>query len=509
VTQPEDWARVNELFHLALDRPAPDREAFLRDRCECDDRLLREVLSLLAAHDAAEGFIEPPTLAGLTADSRPALVGRTVGPYRIDRVLGEGGMGIVYLADDTRLARPVALKALPARYTQDAASRERLKREARAAASLSHPGIATVYALEEFDGDVFVAFEFVPGETLRAELRRGPLPVRAVVPTALALARALAAAHERGIVHRDLKPENVMRTPTGDIKILDFGLARFREPSAPDVTLTSVGSLMGTPAHMSPEQIRAGTVDSRSDVFSLGVLVYELASGANPFAGVDHAATIGNVLDADPPPLRPPAAGREADRRLFDALERVIGRCLQRQPGARFQSAHEIVRALEAIDADTGPIGPRRAGGPDEDPAHGPDEAGAARWWWQFHQVAASVTYLALLVPLWWVREWTPGIWALAVFLTGLVSGLVASLLRWHLWFAIRSYPGQWRVQRRAVRAPIAVADATFAAVLLVGALLVLGDHSRVATVLVAAAVAVVVAFTVIEPATTRAAFDA
>ena len=498
---------MNELFHLALDHPAADRRAVLQDACGSDERLFSDVTSLLDAHDQAAGFIEPPVLsAAALTPAADLLAGRTFGQYRIDRVLGEGGMGVVYLAEDTRLGRPVALKALPARYTQDRASRDRLKREARAAAALSHPGIATVYALEEFDGHVFIAFEFVPGETLRAELGRGPLSVPAVVATALALARALAAAHDRGIVHRDLKPENVIRTPSGQIKILDFGLARFRERSAPDVTLTSVGTLMGTPAHMSPEQIRADAVDSRSDVFSLGVMLYELASGVNPFAGADHAATIANVLEAQPPRLLATSVP-DADRPLLDALERIIHGCLQRVPSARFQSAHAIVQALEQIGAPLERAGPPWAQSPPSVEVRGPASSGQALWWWKFHQAAASVTYLALLVPLWWVHDWNPGPGALLLFLAGLAASLVASLLRWHLWFALRSYPDQWNVQRRATRPLIAVADITFAVVLLVAALVVLSDYSRVAAVFVGAAVAVVLSFAVIEPATTRAAF--
>jgi serine/threonine-protein kinase len=496
---------VNDLFHLALSRPAADRRAFLQEICAGDEALVNEVASLLDAHDQAAEFIEPPVLPA--ADLTPAidaLVGRTVGHYRIDRALGEGGMGIVYLAEDMRLGRSVALKALPARYTQDGASRDRLKREARAAAALSHPGIATVYALEEFDGHVFIAFEFVPGETLRAELGRGPLPLLTVMTIARALARALAAAHDRGIIHRDLKPENVIRTPDGQIKILDFGLARFREPSAPSVTLTTVGTVMGTPSHMSPEQIRADAVDGRSDIFSLGVMLYELASGVNPFAGADHAATIANVLEAQPPRL-PAAAVPDEDRPLRDALEHIILRCLQRAPSARFQSAHDLVRALEQVAADFVPAGVSAM--PFDHRGRGHAAAGAALWWWKFHQAAASVTYLALLFPLWWVHEWTPGPGALLLFLAGLVASLVASLLRWHLWFAVRSYPDQWHVQQRATRPLIGVADVAFAAVLLVAALTVLSDHSRTAVVLVGAAVAVVLSFTVIEPATTRAAF--
>jgi hypothetical protein len=198
---------------------------------------------------------------------------------------------------------------------------------------------------------------------------------------------------------------------------------------------------------------------------------------------------------------------------VFEALERVILGCLHRLPDSRYQSAHEIVRALEAI----GPIDaiggggrsdsrPARASHADQD--RGSRAAHGAVWWWQFHQAAASVTYLALLVPLWWVHDWRPGLAALLLFLAGLMASLVASLLRWHLWFAVRSYPSEWGVQRGATRGPILVADIVFAIVLFVAAVLVLADHSRVATLLVGAAVAVVVSFAVIEPATTRAAFQ-
>jgi serine/threonine protein kinase len=505
--RPDHWDRVNTLFHQALDRPAAERPAFLRQASAGDEALVNEVASLLEAHDDAGAFMEPPAL-GAGGDVAESLVGRTLGHYRIERVLGEGGMGVVYLAEDTRLSRPVALKALPARYTRDPVSRDRLRREARAAAALTHPGIATVYALEELDGLVCIAFEFVPGETLRAELARGPLSLPTVVATAAAIARALAAAHDRGIIHRDLKPENVIRTPDGQIKILDFGLARFREPSALEVTLTALGSVMGTPAHMSPEQIRGEPVDARSDVFSFGVLVYELASGTNPFAGVDPAATLANILEARPPRLAI-ARVTDADRLLAARLDRVIEGCLQRAPDARFVSVRALLQAL------TEPAEP--AGPADDTPVDRPSRAQSraepprdpqALWWWKFHQGVTSLTYLALLVPLWFVHEWMVGLPALLVFLAGLIPGLVASLLRLHLWFTVRSYPDEWPAQRRAAGRWIAAADVTFAGVLVVAALMVLTDHSRMAAALVAAAVAVVLSFAVIEPATTRAAFD-
>ncbi len=501
MTRSDHWDRINTLFHQVLDRPAGERADFLRQACGGDDRLWHEVTSLLEAHDEAGPFLEPKALR-VDADAAESFVGRTLGHYRIERVLGEGGMGVVYLAEDTRLSRLVALKALPARYTRDEASRDRLRREARAAAALTHPGIATVYALEELDGHVCIAFEFVRGETLRAELARGPLPLAAVVATATAIARALAAAHDRGIIHRDLKPENVIRTPDGQIKILDFGLARFREPAAPEVTLSVLGSVMGTPAHMSPEQVRGEPVDARSDVFSFGVLVYELASGTNPFTGVDHAATIANILEARPPRLALTPVTPD-ERQLAAALERVLDRCLQRAAAARFASVQALLEALTApanVPSAAGQPGARDRSDPPRDPH--------ALWWWKFHQGVTSGTYLALVVPLWFVHDWVPGQPARLVFLIGWAAGLVGSLLRLHLWFTVRSYPAEWPAQRRAAGRWIGAADITFATVLVTAALMVLSDHSRMAATLVGAAVAVVLSFAIIEPATTRAAFD-
>jgi serine/threonine-protein kinase len=510
------WVRVNDLFNRALELPADARAAFLDEASGDDPSLRGEVESLLAAHDRAADFIErpaaPPSARESIADHGLALVGRQYGHYRIQAVLGEGGMGVVYLAEDTRLGRPVALKALAPRLVADPAGRERLMREARAAAALSHPGIATVYALEEFDRDVFIAFEYVPGETLRSELARGLLPLDAVVDAALGVARALAAAHDRGIVHRDLKPENVIRTPAHGVKVLDFGLARFREPAEGGRTLTLAGAVLGTPAYMSPEQIRAEPIDARSDLFSFGVLLYELLCGVNPFLGVDQPATIANVLERDPPAPSATLGGavRSRDPR-FAGLEAIALRCLRKARAERFASGHDVVSALEVL------AGGRASGAvrsPTSAPASvagavsGPSNAPAPRrWWWQFHQAVASVAYLALLVPLWLVHEWRPGLSGMIVFLAGLTAALVSITLRLHLWFTLRSYPEEWHGQRRFTGRSIRLADVSFAAVLLVAASFVLTLHASVSVVFVASAVAIVVSSAVIEPVTTRAAF--
>ena len=232
---PERWHRVNELFHGALECDLDGRARFLDDACRDDPSIRAEVESLLAHHDdQATGLIRTPQREAAAdideGDSGDSLVGRQIGQYTVTRKLGEGGMGVVYLAEDTRLGRSVAIKALTQEFTRDDQRRRRLRREARAAAALSHPGIATVYVLEEFDDNLYIVSEYVRGDTLRSELANGPLPPGAVLNTAVEIARALTAAHEHDIVHRDLKPENVIRTPDGRIKILDFGLARFKGP---------------------------------------------------------------------------------------------------------------------------------------------------------------------------------------------------------------------------------------------------------------------------------------
>ena len=279
--------------------------------------------------------------AGLTA-------GRRLGPYRIIRKLGEGGMGVVHLAEDTRLGRRVAIKALPPRFTRDERRRRRLRREARAAASLTHPGIATVHALEEFDGALCIVSEYVAGETLRQELAAGPLPPADLLDTAIAIARALAAAHEGNVLHRDLKPENVIRVrDTGiedaGVKIVDFGLARFGDPEAAAASatqLTAPGAMLGTPGYMAPEQIRGEPVDFRADIFAFGVLLFELATGSHPFTSATPVSTVARVLEATPPDLRQLAPACPA------ALAAVIRRCLQKDPAQRYAATRELVDDL-------------------------------------------------------------------------------------------------------------------------------------------------------------------
>ncbi len=501
MTHAARWARINELFHQALAEPPDRRDAFLDAACGSDRVLREEVATLLASHEEAGEFIEHPAARVLDPGAAypHARAGETIGHYTIKRVLGEGGMGVVYLADDTTLGREVALKAVAPQFTGDPARRERLRREARAAAALTHPNIATVYALEEIDGQVYVAGEFVPGETLRDELGGGAMPAPRAIAIGLALARALAAAHDRGIVHRDLKPENVIRTPAGDVKILDFGLARMPATGSTSA-VTKDHATLGTPGYMSPEQIRGDAVDFRSDLFSLGVVLYELASGVAPFTGRDAASTLARILESEPAPLADRVPAPLSEALGVSDLARIVTTCLRKAPDARFSSTHHLVRALERAA-----IGEAAAAPHHQLPATSTGRGTHAFFWWQFHQAVASGSYLLMLAPLWLARTWIPdSIW---LFLAGLVSVLVASTLRLHVWFAVRELPAESPAQRRRAGRWIRLADITFVVVFAVASGLALSTHVEAAVLFLTAAVGALVAFAVIEPATTRAAF--
>jgi len=354
-TQPDPgrFARIESIFHAALERPASQRSAFLDEACGADAALRGEVASLLA-REGNSTPLERPALENLAAAAR-LQPGDTVGPYAILEMLGAGGMGVVYRARDTRLGREVALKILPPNLLADHDRRDRFSREAQAASLLNHPNIVTIYDIGEAGGITFIAMEYVAGKTLDASTPRDGMPLPDLLRCAIQSADALERAHAAGIVHRDLKPANVMLTAEGTVKILDFGLAKLAEPApAPqDATLTAytrtqTGVIMGTPGFMSPEQAEGKPVDARSDIFSFGAVLYQLASGRAPFSGDSVMATVAAVIRHEPDPL--PAA-------VSADLQRLIARCLRKDVRRRAQSIADIRIALEEL-RDAPPAAP-------------------------------------------------------------------------------------------------------------------------------------------------------
>ncbi len=341
-------ARVREVLDLALERPAHERAAFIAGVCAVDDRLREEVMSLLDALDAGGDLLEPPAVAP-PIEATP-LTGLNFGNYSVGERVGEGGMGVVYRAEDTRLGRTVAVKALPPTLARDSHRRARFEHEARILASLSHPNIASIHGVEETVRGPVLVLEFVPGETLAKRLERGRLPIDDAIGIAAEVARGLEAAHAAGVVHRDLKPSNIQLTPEGGVKILDFGVAKQtlpREGSEPIAGQTIPGQLIGTAGYMSPEQARGKSVDRRTDMWALGCVLYEMLAGSRAFDGETSSDTVAAVLRSEPdwgrlPPGTPPAALR------------VLHRCLEKDPDRRQRDAGDVALELASPDNSMG-----------------------------------------------------------------------------------------------------------------------------------------------------------
>jgi serine/threonine protein kinase/Tol biopolymer transport system component len=341
----ERWRQVEALYDAASRLTAAERTSFLDDSCGGDRELRAEVESLLTYDVPAAAFIERPALdvaARLMAAEWPAaahsLTGTTVAHFQVMRTLGEGGMGVVYEALDTRLGRTVALKFLPPWAVSNPQARARFEREARAASALNHPNICTIYSVQDHGGVPFIEMERLEGATVRERLTRQPFAIAEVVTLAIQIADALEAAHGRGIVHRDLKPANIFCTERGAAKILDFGVATLA--SAPDAT---PGAVIGTAGYMSPEQAAGKAVDARSDLFSLGAVLYELATGRAAFQGTSAAAIRDAVVAADPSPPR------RVNPAVPAALERVILKALDKDPDRRYQRAADLRADLERL----------------------------------------------------------------------------------------------------------------------------------------------------------------
>jgi eukaryotic-like serine/threonine-protein kinase len=366
----ERWRQVKEIFQAAIDLPAAEREAYLTAVCADDPSLLTEVESLLAAHEEPGSFMDTPAFDIAEESAGDALLGKSLGRYRILSLLGRGGMGEVYKAKDTTLGREVAIKVLPHGFSIDRDRLRRFEQEARAASALNHPNIITIHEFGQEEGVHFIVSEFIEGETLRrrigGERTAGErMNAAEILEIAIQITSALNAAHDAGIVHRDIKPENVMVRPDGLVKVLDFGLAKLIErrsfdtvTDANDVSYDAtgattasgrMGAVMGTVSYMSPEQARGQRLDARSDLFSLGVALYEMTAGHSPFAHATVADTIASILEKEPPPL-----GRFTSE-VPEAMEWIIRKSLSKDREERYQTARELLDDLRSLKSGETP----------------------------------------------------------------------------------------------------------------------------------------------------------
>ncbi|MBV9155341.1 MAG: serine/threonine-protein kinase [Acidobacteriaceae bacterium] len=350
------YHEINTLLDELLEVPRNRRAEFLEQACAGDPELRQTLEGLLAAYESKEGFLDTPAFTqGLRHDSGPPewsdLSGRVIGGYEILQPLGAGALAQVWLARDQRLGRFIALKVLRTKFARDRNQLLRFEQEARAASKLSHPNIVTIHEIGESDGFHFIAEEFIEGVTLRKRLNEGPLPLDTIVEIAVQIATALAAAHKAGIIHRDIKPENLMIRGDGLVKVLDFGIARLVEKDIEHAgesqeNLTTPGLILGTVKYMSPEQARGTALDTRSDVFSFGVVLYEMVAVVAPFGGPTAADTLAAVLAQQPAPVsmyRPNTPAR---------LEKLIALCLKKDREERIASANEVCEELRSVGSD-------------------------------------------------------------------------------------------------------------------------------------------------------------
>ena len=360
---PEQWQRVRSILECALELEPESRPAYVDSACGGDEGLRVEILSLLSERKRSDGFLSEPALnmvrrhmaqdqAELDREEEFALVGKKISHYRILNKLGGGGMGVVYLAEDTRLGRHVAVKFLPSEVAGNSQALERFQREARAASALNHPHICTIHDFGECERGPFMVMEALEGSTLKHRISGKPLPWETVIELGIQIAEALEAAHAKAVLHRDITPSNVFVTDRNEAKLLDFGLAKLAGTATGNLAtnddtaierskeFTVPGTLMGTAPYMSPEQIRGETVDARSDIFSFGAVLYEMATGQPPFSG----ETIEQICDAIL--NKEPAGPRKLNPRLPVGLEKLIVKALEKERSARYQSATDLLHDL-------------------------------------------------------------------------------------------------------------------------------------------------------------------
>jgi len=356
---PELYEQIGRIYHAALELETEERAEFIVRTCDGDEEMRREVERLLASNEQAGSFLASPAAAVaelLVEEAEPSLIGAQLGRYKILSSIGSGGMGEVFLAQDTALGRRVALKLLPPEFTADHDRVRRFEQEAKAASALNHPNIITIHEIGRAETGIgilhFIAQEFIEGQTLRQRIEQGAQPMIEALEIAAQAANALQVAHTAGIVHRDIKPENIMLRPDGFIKILDFGLAKLteREPGrnefdteAPTAANTIPGTILGTAAYMSPEQARGLDVDARSDLWSLGVLLYEMLTGQKPFKGDTATDVIVSIVEREPRPLN------QSQLKAPPELERIVMKALAKKRDERYQTARDLAIDLKNL----------------------------------------------------------------------------------------------------------------------------------------------------------------